>query len=74
MLIVNVLPATFYNLTNKGEPGHFVCKYSGGDRNYMCVAEIALRICSYSTFLNHIMYRAVVYLSIDNTLAQWSEI
>ena len=49
-----------------------MCKYMGrGDSNCLSVAKIGLNIYSYSTFLFCIMYGAVVYGSIVNTLAQW---
>ena len=39
-----------------------MCKYSGwGDSNCLSVAEIGLKINSYSTILFCIMYGAVVY-------------
>ena len=62
MPIADVLQVTFYNLTNYGDPGHFVCKYSGwGDSNYLSVAKVGLKIYSYPTIHFCIMYGAVVY-------------
>ena len=56
------LQVTCYYLTKYGDPGHFVCKYSGwGDSNCLSVAKIGLKIYSYSTILFCIMYGAVVY-------------
>ena len=52
MPIADVLQVTCYNLTKYGDPGHFVCKYSGwGDSNCLSVAKIGLKIYSYSTIL-----------------------
>ena len=62
MPIADVLQVTCYNLTKNGDPGHFVCKYSGwGDSNCLSVAKVGLNIYSYSTILFCIMYGAVVY-------------
>ena len=75
MLIADVLHVPCHNLTKYWDPGHFVCKYSGrGDSNCLSVAKIGIKIYSYSTILFCIMYGSVVYLSIVNTLAHWSEI
>ena len=44
MPIGDVLQVTCYNLTKYGDPGHFVCKYSGwGDSNCLSVAKIGLK-------------------------------
>ena len=52
-----------------------MCKYSGwGDSNCLSVDKIGLNIYSYSTIPFCIIYGAVVYGSIVNTLAHWSEI
>ena len=55
MPIADVLQVTCYNLTKYGDPGHFVCKYSGwghwGDSNCLSVAKKGLKIYSYSTIL-----------------------
>ena len=62
MPIADVLQVTCYNPTKHGDPGHFVCKYSGwGDSNCLSVAIIGLKIYSYSTIFFCIMYGAVVY-------------
>ena len=56
MQIADVLQVTCYNLTNYGDPGHFVCKYSGwGDSNCLSVAKLWLKIFSYSTILFFIL-------------------
>ena len=45
MPIADVLQVTCYNLTKYGDPGHFVCKYSGwGDSNCLSLAKIGLYI------------------------------
>ena len=52
MPIADVLQVTCYNLTKYGDPGHFVCKYSGwADSNCLSVAKIGFNIYSYSTIL-----------------------
>ena len=45
MPIAGVLQVNCYNLTQYGDPGHFVCKYSGwGDSNCLSVAKIGLNL------------------------------
>ena len=69
MPIAGVLQVTCYNLTNYGDPGHFVCKYSGwGDSYCLCVAKIGLKIYSYSTIL---FVSCMEQLYIEALLIHW---
>ena len=48
-----------------------MCKYSGWeDSNCLSVAKIGLKIYLYFTILFSVMYGAVIYGSIVNTLAR----
>ena len=69
MPIADALHVTYYNLTKLGDPGHFVCKYSGwGDSKCLSVAKIGLKIYSYYTILFCIMYGQ---LYIEALLIHW---
>ena len=75
--VADVLQVTSYNLTQYGDPGHFVGKHSGWVTVIVC---LYLKIYSYSTILFCIMYGAVVYghtslkLSSENCNPQIPEI
>ena len=69
MPIADVLQVTCYNLTKYGDPGHFVCKYSGwGDSNCLSVAKIGLKIYSYSTIF---FVSCMEQLYIETLLIHW---
>ena len=69
MPIADVLQVTCYNLTKYGDPGHFVCKYSGwGGSNCLYAAKIWPKIYSYSTIL---FVSCMEQLYIEELLIHW---